>query len=65
MDILQLVLFFLASLGLGLSLFFSVVLLRWKRPFLLANQVLGLLLLLLTLVQTAGAVGPKCTTEAT
>ena len=49
MDVLQLLLFFLASLGLGLSLFFSVVLLRWKRPVLLANQLLGLLLLLLSL----------------
>lgn len=49
MDIQQLLLFFLASLGLGLSLFFSVVLLRWRSPRLQANRLLGLLLLFLSL----------------
>jgi len=49
MDIQQLLLFFLASLGLGLSLFFSAVLLRWKSPRLQANRLLGLLLLFLSL----------------
>lgn len=49
MDIQQLLLFFLASLGLGLSLFFSFVLLRWKGPRQEANRLLGLLLLFLSL----------------
>ncbi|MBX2878275.1 MAG: helix-turn-helix domain-containing protein [Saprospiraceae bacterium] len=49
MDVQQLLLFFLASLGLGLSLFFSFVLLRWKGPRQQANRLLGLLLLFLSL----------------
>ncbi len=49
MDVQQLLLFFLASLGLGLSLFFSFVLLRWKGPRHQANRILGLLLLFLSL----------------
>lgn len=49
MDIQQLLLFFLASLGLGLSLFFSFVLLRWKGPRQQANRLLGLLLLFLSM----------------
>lgn len=49
MDHLQLLLFFSASLGLGLSLFFSVVLLRWEQADSWSNQLLGGLLLFLSL----------------
>lgn len=49
MEIQPLLLFFVASLGLGLSLFFSFVLLSWKGPRQQANKLLGLLLLFLSL----------------
>lgn len=45
----SLVLFFLASFGLSLSLFFSLVLFRLQGARQLANRILGLLLLFLSL----------------